>query len=61
MRVDTLLRICNVLRITPDEVLTKVPAPIISQEELFEQLNACSPQDRKTALAILSIFLRSIK
>lgn len=62
MRVETLLRICDVLRITPDEVLTEERESIIArQEELFGQLSACSLRDRETALGLLSIFLRSIK
>lgn len=62
MRVETLLRICSALRITPDEILTEESSSIAAlQEELWEQLNNCSLKDRETALAILAIFLRSVK
>lgn len=61
MRVETLLRICRALAITPDEILTDESSSIAArQEELWEQLNACSLKDRETALAILSIFLRYV-
>jgi transcriptional regulator with XRE-family HTH domain len=61
MRVETLLRICRALNITPDDVLTDESSSLTAlQEELFEKLSACSLKDRETALAILAIFLRSV-
>ena len=61
MRVETMLRICSVLRITPDEILTDKHNSVTDrQEELWGQLNTCSLKDRETALAILTIFLRSL-
>lgn len=62
MRIETILRICNVLHITPDEILTEdSSAPASRQEELWERLNACSPKDKETALALLAIYLKSLK
>lgn len=61
MRTETVLRICNVLHITPDEVLTEENTTIVSQqEELWKRLNACSPKDRETALQLLSVYLKSL-
>ena len=61
MRIETVLRICNVLHITPDEVLTKESTSISTkQEELWQRLNACSPQDKETALQLLSVYLQSL-
>ena len=61
MRIETLVRICRALDITPDELLTDESTSIAArQEELWERLNACSPKDRETALSILSIFLRYV-
>lgn len=61
MRVETLLRICRALNITPDDILTDESSSLtVLQEELFEKLSACSLKDRETALAILAIFLRSV-
>ena len=54
MRTETMLRICNVLHITPDEVLTEEADSLrIRQEELWNRLSACNPRDRETALQIL--------
>ena len=61
MRIETILRICNVLHITPNEILTKDNSMYVSQQnELWERLNASSPKDKETALELLSVFLRSL-
>lgn len=61
MRIETILRICNVLHITPDEILTE-DAPSLSarQEEIWKRLSECSPKDKETALALLSVYLQSL-
>lgn len=61
MRLETILRICQALHITPDEILTQPPAPLAArQEELLARLNACSEKDRATALRLLEVFLQSL-
>lgn len=62
MRVETLLKICRALQITPDAVLTD-DAPDLSakQEEVFEMLDKCGFENRKTAFELLAVYLRSIK
>ena len=61
MRMDTILRICRALHVTPDEIFTEADEPAdVRQEELLARLEACSPRDRETALELLSVFLRSL-
>ena len=61
MRTETFLRICNVLHITPDEVLTENDNSMTAkQAELWERLNACNPKDKETALQLLSVYLKSL-
>ena len=60
MRVETLLKICRALRITPDDVLTAPEEEGPGQEEVMERLNACAPKDRDTALRLLAVFLQSL-
>ena len=61
MRTETFLRICHVLHITPDEVLTEENTSLtVQQAELWERLNACNPKDKETALQLLSVFLKSL-
>ena len=62
MRIETILKICNVLHITPDEILTPDDSSISAkQQELWERLNSCSPKDKETALKLLSVFLESLR
>ena len=62
MHLVTILRICGVLHITPDELLTESASPVaVRQEELFARLSACSPKDRETALQLLDVFLKSLE
>ena len=61
MRTETLLRICNVLHITPDEALTEENnSALARQTELWARLNACNPKDKETALQLLSVYLKSL-
>lgn len=60
MRLDTLLRICRVLRISPNEILTpQEDALRLQQEELWKRLQSCTHKDRETALKLLDVFLKS--
>ena len=61
MRLETILRICQALHITPDEILTQERSAIaVRQEELLARLNACSEKDRDNALLLLEVYLRSL-
>lgn len=61
MRTETVLRICDALKITPDEILTD-DTPLIEQKQdkIIERLNNCSTKDRQTALNLLTVFLDSL-
>ena len=61
MRIETILRICDVLHITPDEILTENELSHTSkQDEVWQRLEACSPKDKETALKLLSVYLQSL-
>lgn len=61
MRLETILRICDALHITPDEILTQEESPLsLRQEEIIARLNACSEKDRDTALRLLDVYLSSL-
>ncbi len=61
MRTETILRICNVLHITPDEILTEEDGNMIyMQQKIWERLESCAPKDKNTALQLLSVFLTSL-
>ena len=61
MRTETVLRICQVLHITPDEILNEdAPSTISQQDELWARLNMLSPKDKETALTLLAVYLKSL-
>lgn len=61
MRIETILRICNALHITPDEILTEDTSTQTQQQELLlQRLNTCNPKDKETALKLLSVYLQSL-
>lgn len=60
MRTETLLKICEALKITPDEVLTENNALEYKQNDLLEKLSTCSIKERQTALNLLEVYLHSL-
>lgn len=60
MRTQTLLRLCAVLGTTPNDILTEEEATVWKQELLWEQLKACTPQEQRTAMELLGVYLRSL-
>lgn len=60
MRVETVLRICSALQITPNDILTEETAISERQEEIINKLSACPPKERNTALNLLAAFFNSI-
>ena len=61
MRLETILRICEVLHITPDEILTRSDDEASPEcEELLARLHTCNEKDRKTALRLLEVYLKSL-
>lgn len=61
MRVGTLMKICHALHITPDEILTEQEIEIPHENELLDKLNTRSPKERKTALQLLDVYLKSLE
>lgn len=62
MRIETVLRICDALHITPDKILLEEETKLsVRQDELMEKLNACSEKDKDTALRLLEVYLQSLK
>lgn len=61
MRLETILRICDALHITPNEILTCDESALNQrQEELFARLSICNEKDRDTALRLLDVYLQSL-
>lgn len=62
MRIETLLRICGALHITPDEILTQPdPDEAVQEDAVLARLGTCSPKERQTALRLLDVYLKSLR
>ncbi|MBO4982969.1 MAG: helix-turn-helix transcriptional regulator [Clostridia bacterium] len=59
MRVETLLRICNVLKITPNEILSNEKEQEITTENITELLNSISSKERKIVFKLLEAYLKN--
>lgn len=61
MRIQTMLKICEVLQITPDNIFTEDElSEFANEEEILSKLNACNSKDKTTALQILSAYFKSL-
>ena len=61
MRVITLMRICEALHITPNEILTdQEPAAPVEKEAVLHRLDTRPLQEQMTALRLLDVYLQSL-
>lgn len=61
IRADTLIKLCEALHITPDEILTDDSAHATAREdEILARLHGCTPKARETALRLLETYLQSL-
>ena len=61
MRIETVLRICKALQITPDSILVEENLSFQDQQQaLLDRLSSCTPRERETALRLLSVYLDSL-
>ena len=62
MRVETLLRICAALKVTPDDLLTEDTPEVIEREtDVLARLKDCSEEEKRTAYSLLAVYLDSLK
>ena len=61
MRTDTMLRICDVLGISPDDLFYEDNTDWTEiKDELIGRLETCPIRSRETALRLLSVYVESI-
>ena len=62
MRILTFVKICEALRVSPDEVLVQAHEQLSAREETaLDRLHACPPHQKETALRLIEIYLDSIE
>ncbi len=61
MRIETLLKICDALSVTPDDILTEEnKSAHIKREAVAEKFSCCTEKEKQTALEIVDAYLRSL-
>ncbi len=61
MRVDSLLKICGALNITPNDILVTDNDIEITEQDIVETIKDCSNNEKETALKLLSVYVDSLK
>ena len=61
MRIDSLIKICNALNITPNEILVSKSQKEITEQEIANAIKNCSESEKATALKLLSVYIDSVK
>ncbi len=57
MRVETVIRICQALQITPNDLFCEQKSDAYTKEEIQQMLEQCTESERKTACQVLEIIL----
>ena len=60
MRVETILRICEALKITPNDIFVSQDNKILTEEEIINTIKKCSPKEKETALNLIEVYLQSL-
>ena len=61
MRIETFLRICQTLAVSPDDILVQEhTSAALRLEELLRRLAHLSPAQQETALRLLEVYLNSL-
>lgn len=61
MRVDSLLKICRALCITPNSILVSDDMTEITEQDIVDRMKECSTTEKETALKLLSVYVESLK
>ena len=61
MRIETLLKICEALNITPNDILVVDNDIEIPEQDIAETIKDCSNNEKETALKLLSVYVDSLK
>ena len=59
MRVDSLVKICTALHVSPNDILFD-DIESSEQSDLLATLNALPAREKETALSLLSVYLQSL-
>ena len=61
MRIESFLKICNVLHVTPNEILIDGGDTFTDTNGILEKLMVRSAKEQQTAMMLLEVYLQSLE
>ncbi len=61
MRIDSLLKICSALHVTPNDILVSDNDIEITEQDIVNSIKECSNSEKETALKLLNVYIDSLK
>lgn len=61
MRIESVLKICEALGITPNDIFVERSDLIDGDASIIERLDSLSPKHRETALRLFEVYLNSLE
>lgn len=61
MRIETLLKICDALNITPNDILVTNNDFEITEQYIADTIKDCTNNEKETALKLLNVYIDSLK
>lgn len=61
MRIDTLLKICAALNITPNDILITENDIVVTESYIADTIKNCTNSEKETALKLLSVYIDSLE
>ena len=61
MRIESFLKICNVLHVTPNEILTDGGDTFTDTNGILGKLTVRSAKEQQTAMMLLEVYLQSLE
>ena len=61
MRIETLLKICEALNITPNDILITNDEVEITEQYIADTIKDCTNNEKETALKLLNVYIDSLK
>ncbi len=60
MRLETLLKICRALNITPNDILVVKQHKIFTETDVAKIMESCDESEKQTALKLLDVYITSL-
>lgn len=61
MRIESVLKICEALDITPNDIFVKKQESAEKSASILERLDYLAPKERETAMHLLEVYINSLE